>query len=702
MRPRPEAARRTWASEDTSAAVVIAAAFGLVVYVLGRVVVPELGIRPSSSLHFFPEVVARGDIAPEPVEQQRYLLALAAALALPVVIAMGRAWLARRGIVVPTRLGGVVLAGMVLLTVVALGRSSGRLEELFEPTPRAVLIGATLVTAGWVSSRRLARRPPPAPRRVETLAAGTALVAAALLCSVGFYTDGGVAQAVTQTAFHMPFTFQEAYAVAGGHTPLVDWTPQYSALLPYLLAPFLLLKPPSIAMFTIAMTALSVLALMCVYVAMRRFAASPARGLLLFVPVLAMTVLPVVRHGEQVHSAANYFAGMPIRYLGPYLCLAGLALAAERLHRRGVWIAGGALAASAALMNVEFGLPAAAALFFAALTARLAEVGERRRRAAAHAALAFAGGAAMAAAAFVVLTLAVSGHLPQPGELLYFNRQFAAAGFFMLPMTGFLFLPAVVFATFAAALVVGAAPVLSRAELDAAGRRETALLTFAGIFGVGAFGYFAGRSHPDVLVAIFGPWAIALAFLAERARRHLKATRGIPSILKPACWLAVAVFGVAGTAAVLRSDYGLEQPGRIAGPSSAPIFGQWAAIRLAKDCVPRGADAGLLVRFASRVAYWADVKDHFIYNSPGSVVTAEQLNRSLDVLLEHDVRALIAEPVDPSLRTGLEQAGFRPYLTRPADPVVNAAVRPEAIAQLGSLELTYWQRGDAPPMDTCR
>ena len=67
----------------------------------------------------------------------------------------------------------------------------------------------------------------------------------------------------------------------------------------------------------------------------------------------------------------------------------------------------------------------------------------------------------------------------------------------------------VVYVTFAAAIAVA-----TRARL-AASRDAllTAALGWVGIFGLGAGAYFAGRSHPQVLIDLFSAWALALALL---------------------------------------------------------------------------------------------------------------------------------------------------------------------------------------------
>ena len=77
----------------------------------------------------------------------------------------------------------------------------------------------------------------------------------------------------------------------------------------------------------------------------------------------------------------------------------------------------------------------------------------------------------------------------------------------------------VVYVTFAAAIAAAAVRLVRRAE-DVV---LTAMLAWIGVFGLIAGAYFAGRSHPQVLIDLFSPWALALVLLTIVAVRALAA-----------------------------------------------------------------------------------------------------------------------------------------------------------------------------------
>lgn len=490
-------------------------------------VVPALGLRPSSDLRFIEEYARSDDLRPEPAEQQSFLLAVAATLLLPLLIAFvaSRPALLRR---VPAHAAPVLQVAVIGLVV---GAFVAAALERFLPAARDaawLLLPAAAFRVAFAFRARIAALS--AVRGIAwELAAGTvAIIATAFLCLAGFYTDGDLSGAVTETAYHIPFTFEELYAVAGGHTPLVDFTPQYTAVLSYVLAPLLVLRPFSIGVFTASMVALSVVSLMAGYVALRLLSGSPLRALLLYLPSLAIALVAVKEQGDAAYTMATYFAVVPMRYAGSLLCLGAVAVFARfGSGRRREWALLGALAAATQLNNFEFGLPTTVALAAAAFVCR-PPARARWVRAGLRCAGWFAAGAGVVLVAFVVLTVARSGSVPDFLQLAYFSRQFAIAGFYMLPITMFFGLPLIIALTFVAALAVGVTPVLlgCRSDDPRAGVRSS-VLTFVGVFGMGALAYWAGRSNDEVLVAVFPIWGLALAALAAEGARILRPPSGL-------------------------------------------------------------------------------------------------------------------------------------------------------------------------------
>lgn len=650
----------------TWAAVVVVA---VVAWVLGAWLLPALGIKPVSHLRFVPDFtpIPAGSLLPEPLEQQRYLLTLLAALAVvPVAMLIAR----RRALDVVTRFAPVVgLVAILAVGTVAFVRGYGQAARYFGlgTWPVTALVVVVACGVAWLVAGR-------SPRFLATVdraslsRPGEALVFIIILllavgvASAGVYTDGSILLAPADTAVHVQFTFEEATAVFYGHTPLVDFTPQYSALLSWLLAPFYLIFAPSIASFTVTMALLGVLALACLYVTFRLVTGTPARAFLLYLlPVAIGFVVVQKTPGWNVHTIAAYFALMPIRFLGPLaLGLATIAVtgATETTHARRNTILLGAAAAATILLNVEFGVFAVAGAVLAAVT--LSPDPQRRlRRTAILAAELLAGGVAVVLA-FTLLTLAGSGSLPEFGQLFYFQRQFAAAGFFMLPLDHLLELHTLVFATFAAAATAGLGiPAFGRTRPGVHGRRSAALLTYSGVFGFGAFEYYMGRTHPDVLSATFLPWGIALSALCWEAGCRIAAGGVDARALRPATALLVTAATVLGAGGLGHLGYAVQQPGRIAqSHDEYRFYGESDAITVARDCLPRGANTMIFTDVPDRVAHATHIHNWFAYANPGSVVTTQQIDRVFDVGARHHANTIINQYVQDRALTA---RGFVPF-----------------------------------------
>ena len=91
-----------------------------------------------------------------------------------------------------------------------------------------------------------------------------------------------------------------------------------------------------------------------------------------------------------------------------------------------------------------------------------------------------------------------AGELPNPTLLTYFNRLFLRDSFGLVPMPT-LGLHWALYATYAAALLIAAVRFV-RAHPD---RTLTAMLAFAGTFGLGTGMYFVGRSSQFQLMLLF-------------------------------------------------------------------------------------------------------------------------------------------------------------------------------------------------------
>src|SRR5262249_14698024 len=132
---------------------------------------------------------------------------------------------------------------------------------------------------------------------------------------------------------HLSFVMNEFAAVLNGRTPRVDFFPQYQGLLAYLLAPLFRVICLSIATYTTVLMALSTFGLLLWFGVLRRLTGDPWKALLLFVPLIWLSLLPIRLVPPNVYthlSAFTYPLMGAIRYLGPCLTAALLSCYLQR------------------------------------------------------------------------------------------------------------------------------------------------------------------------------------------------------------------------------------------------------------------------------------------------------------------------------------------------------------------------------------
>ena len=187
-------------------------------------------------------------VRPEPVEQARYLLAVA----VPLLFAAGALAVGRR----PSRSASIasdalVTAAQALLAafvVICLLQQHALLGPLY-PTSglqprlidyfdnRTIVIAALGTLAAVLTIRhqatweRLVRWTRDTP--VRTLAAGAiALLALVIWLSPGINTEDTIRAAHFQILYHTQFTMDETFAVLDHRSPLVNYAAQYGSLWP--------------------------------------------------------------------------------------------------------------------------------------------------------------------------------------------------------------------------------------------------------------------------------------------------------------------------------------------------------------------------------------------------------------------------------------------------------------------------------------
>ncbi len=627
----------------------------LVVALLG----PPLGhaFLGPSDVTFWPETVP----APEPVEHGRYVLSLLGPALLAAAVLASAHWGARAGDALARRLAiatQLLLAAFVALcfaaqydVLVSAYRPQWEAHVRYFTIPTllvalalpALLLATMRRPSAAALVARLVRETP--ARRVVALLAAVLFTAAWLLTAVN--ADGSLANIAPGVAGHILWSMDEPFAILNGRTPLVDYHAQYGQLVPYLAAGTMAVFGASIGVFTITMVTGSGLALLALYAVLRRIVRSSLLALLLFMPLVASGFFMKIGPLSDRYGPANLFSLWPIRYGGPYLIAWLLARHVDRLAPRRVWplflVAGFTL-----INNPEFGAGAVAALAVA-----LVAVAPPRTRAAAGRLLAEAAGGLLGALAIVVLlTLARSGSLPHLGWTLEFSKLYGNDGWALVPLPR-IGLYLVVYITFAAAIAVAAVRIVHRAP----DRVLTAMLAWSGVFGLIAGGYFAGRSHPQVLIDLFSPWALSLALLTIVAVRSLAAggwrRPGLPEL--------AVLFGFAlMVCSLAQTPTPWSQIDRIRDLAPVPIFRQPAAQAFVRQHTRPGEKVAILIPLGHRIAYDTGRVNVAPYASIESMPTQQQLADALAAIRrEGATKVFFTTQFTPEdEQEAIQQAGF--------------------------------------------
>jgi hypothetical protein len=643
----PGAATTAWLCAIPCALVVL-----LAILVLG----PPLGrlLHPvHAGYRFFHNF--RPIVHPEPVEQGRVLVALAA----PLLLALATIAASRRQPRVAARLQSFGVAGaqvalLGLLVAAIAGQYAARYGFLYNLAPitttwiyftpatlvaAAAIAGGVTVAVRHAPTRELARRWLSESRGRRAVAFVLALAATVIWLLHAIDSDHSIANAPVMVRFHLEFTLDETFAVLNGRTPLVDFSAQYGSLWPFLAALPLLVFGKTLLVFTLTMCAASAAALLAVYATLRRVTRNALTALLLYLPFLATSLFKVRGTLTNRDTFGTYFGMFPLRYSGAYV-LAWLT--ARQLDARDVHPAAPlalfALAGLVLLNDLEFGLAALGATVAAFLWTTV-----RSRAALLRLAGAVAAGLAIAVALVSLLTLARAGSLPHLNRLTDYARMYGDGGFGMLPIHPLLGLHLAIYLTYVAA--IGTATV--RAVERAPNRALTGMLAWSGVFGLAAGSYFAGRSHPEALVAMFSAWAFALVLLAVAV---IEGLAGHPRRRPGVAALAV-LFGLGIAACSLaQTPVPWSQIDRLRAPftptaevtedhwlapshsAAARRFVSALADGRGRFVVKRGAPVAVLMTLGHRVADAYGIVDIAPYTGWHSMETVERVEATLDAL----------------------------------------------------------------------
>jgi hypothetical protein len=620
---------------------------------------PPLGrtfLGPGSGATFWSGIVPQ----PEPVEHGRYLLSLLGPALLAAAVLAG----ARRLPPVPPRLARswVLATQIALLAFLALCLAAqyDLVGSAYRPqwemharyfTPRTLLVAflaPPLLLA--LLRRRMATRIARGATAVlarGVIAVSLAVAFTALWLLTAVYADGSLANAAHAVVANIAASMPEAFAILNGRTPLVDFHSQYGQLVPYVPAGTMALFGASIGTFTITMATLSGLALLAVYAVLRRIVRSSWLALALYAPVLATGFFVLIGPLEDRYSPANLYSLWPIRYGGPYLLAWLLARHLDGARPRRPWAL--FLVAGIVLVNnPEFGAGAAAALAVALVLVR-----PPGSRTVVGRLLAEAVGGLLGAVALVaLLTLVRTGSLPHFGWALEFSKLYGMEGLALVPMPR-IGVYLAVYVTFAAAIGLAAVRVVRR-EADTV---LTAMLAWSGTFGLLAGAYFAGRSHPHVLIDMFSPWALALALLTVAVACSLAA--GAWRRPSPAQLAVLFGFGLT-VCSLAQTPTPWSQIERIRDQVPGSILKQSQSAAFIAERTSPGEKIAILIPLGHRIAYDIGRTNVLPYASTGAILTTQQMARAMAAVRAEGAHQLFISTVftpDPMLQR-FQLAGF--------------------------------------------
>jgi hypothetical protein len=620
------AAAASAAALDPHLAAWLAAVPALALAVLAAIVFgPALGRLLLASPHAeFWLSIAATSVDPEPTEQARYLILLAAPMLLAALtLALVRRAPARVTRTAPAAAGFVELAAVAFVVACFVVQATTIAQDSEHPVPYftvpSIIVAAGIAVAILAVARtpRLSARwallaRESSSRRVAAALLALAAIAMTLLPAIN--TDGSLLRAHSQVSFHVQFIYDEAMAVLDHHSPLYDFATQYASLLPYLLAGSMALFGTSAALFTGLLALLEAAAMLSVFAILRRVTRSSLAALLLFVPVLATSAWHLRGEAVARFSLVNYFGVLPLRYAGPLVLAWLLARHLDGDRPRNRWLlflAGGIVAVN----NLDFGVPALGATAIGLLWADARAPARLAREAAI--------GVAAALALVVAFMLVRTGALPHFSLLTRYADVFARKGFGMFPIKPLIGLSTVIFLTYVGA--IGCATV--RAIRGDAERALTGLLAWSGVFGLGAGCYYVGRSRAEQLDYMFPAWAFALALLTVVAARWLARTEQRPA---PAGVAVLVGFGLL-VCSLAQTAAPWSQLRRIAA-DGPPILQQPHGERFVAEHTSRGEPVAIVADLGHRIAVRLGLDDVEPYSGNRSIFTREQLRESLAAL----------------------------------------------------------------------
>lgn len=348
-------------------------------------------------------------------------------------------------------------------------------------------------------------------KSIKVIAIGIAIALIILGLLPSIFTDFNIRYASTTIQYHLPFTMEEFSSVYFGHTPLVNYFPQYQNLFPIIFSPFFKVFGLSITTFTFLMTSLSALGLLFTLLILIRFTKESVSACLLFIVFLTASFYPVSPYLDgplERNYFFNYFAFSPLRTFGTwlvFLLFTNYILQRSRMNLIILFVT----ASLILINNVEFGI---ASLVAASIGTLLSEENKLvpSFKTISKILLTISLSFIFSLILYSLIIYLRSGDFPDFNSFLSYQLVFAKLGFDMLPMP-ILGIHFFIFLTFGAAVAFS---ILCLAVPQSVERKiRLAIILFSGVMGFGTSVYFVGRSHELVLPSLFSYWMFTLCLL---------------------------------------------------------------------------------------------------------------------------------------------------------------------------------------------
>ena len=192
-------------------------------------------------------------------------------------------------------------------------------------------------------------------------------------------------------------------------------------------------------------------------------------------------------------------------------------------------------------------------------------------------------------------------------------------------------------------------------------RLENGLLIFSGVFGAGALFYYVGRSHWEVLVAIFPAWIFSLMLLSWKTFQQRqnwgsldqkeKLIRLIPYSLlfMGYIYLIPQAFSIPSPVAELR---------RLALNTEKYVTREKKLLEIIRAHTLLGEKIGIIYPLSHLLAYRAKVVNVFPFSQNGSLALISQIQMTLQAFNNNSVSTVFGD-VPTELENQLIENGFK-------------------------------------------